>query len=453
MAENTPSATPAAPSQAERDAMEGILFVDDEENILASLRRLLRRQPYRCYFATSAEEGLRLLETEQIDLVVSDMRMPVMDGAQFLAKIRQKHPSVVRMLLTGHSDISATIDALNRGGIFRYISKPWDDAELLEIISQGLRIRKLEREKLRLLELTRMQNKKLVSFTEDLELRVKSRTEELKQTADMLDMAYQQLKDSYNSFMRIFSTVISARPHLAKSRAQLVADLALKLAVVMELPEYETQTIYFAALLMDLGKLSLPDDLLERAESRLTTSDMPIYQRYPVLGAMTLMAIPELESTAALIREHTEYVDGSGFPDKLRGNKVSRGARVIRVARDFVGFQTGLMRADRLTPENAYAAIQAGAGKRYDAFVVRTLEPLVAEFSVDAAMAHEDRTDVHNLTPGMILSRDVLNANGILLITKNFELSASVIEKLILIENMDNCKLAVFVLKSETESS
>lgn len=450
MSENTAN---TATSAAAPETLEGLLFVDDEENILSSLRRLLRKQPYRCYFATSAEEGLRLLASEQIDLVVSDMRMPVMDGAQFLSQVRQKHPSVVRMLLTGHSDISATIEALNRGGIYRYISKPWEDADLLEIISQGVRIRKLEREKLRLLDLTRQQNKKLVSFNEELENRVKSRTEELKQTADMLDMAYQQLKDSYTIFMRIFSTVISSRPHLAKSRAQVVADLALKLAVLMELPERETQTIYYAALLMDLGKLSLPDDLLERAEARLSTADIPIYQRYPALGAMTLMAIPELEETAQLIRQHTEYVDGTGFPDKLKGAQVPRGARIIRLARDFVGFQTGLMRPERLTPEEAFIAVQAGAGKRYDAFVVRTLEPLVAEFSVDVALPHENKLEAHKLKPGMVLTRDVLNTNGILLISKGYKLSPSVIDRLQSIEKMESKNLAVFVLKDESDQS
>src|SRR5690606_6021191 len=179
-------------------SQETVLLVDDEENILMALRRLLRRSGYRCFFATSGADGLKILEQENVDLIVSDMRMPGMDGAQFLTQVRERWPRTVRRLLTGYADISSTIEALNKGGIYRYISKPWDDQGLLDAIAEGVRIRRLEREKAELLALTQQQNQQLKLFNEELEKRVQARTEELRQTADMLDLAYKELKDSYS---------------------------------------------------------------------------------------------------------------------------------------------------------------------------------------------------------------------------------------------------------------
>ncbi|MHB8746418.1 MAG: response regulator, partial [Gammaproteobacteria bacterium] len=177
----------------------GVLFVDDEQNILASLRRLVRPQGYRVFIAASGAEGLEIIERESIDLVVSDMRMPGMDGAAFLAAVAQRRPDTVRILLTGYSDMASTIDAINKGGIYRYLTKPWEDNDLLLTVQSALKHKALERERDQLLELTRRQNEELKSFNAELEKRVEARTAEIKQTADMLDLAYQELHTSYQT--------------------------------------------------------------------------------------------------------------------------------------------------------------------------------------------------------------------------------------------------------------
>jgi response regulator RpfG family c-di-GMP phosphodiesterase len=434
---------PAVPTAS---LQETVLLVDDEENILMALRRLLRRSGYRCFFATSGAEGLKILEQENVDLIVSDMRMPGMDGAQFLTQVRERWPRTVRMLLTGYADISSTIEALNKGGIYRYISKPWDDQGLLDAIAEGVRIRRLEREKAELLVLTQQQNQQLKAFNEELEKRVRARTEELRQTADMLDLAYKELKDSYSLFVRVFSTVISSRAHLAKSQPQKVADLARTLGMVLKLSEDELRHIYFAGLLMDLGKLSLSDDLLAKAEARLGHNDLPEYQRYPLLGEMTLMAIPELEQTAKLIRSHAEYLDGSGFPDGISGKQIPRGARILRVARDFVGLQSGLMRTAPTDADEACEIIRKGAGKRYDPHVVDVLATHVKSLAQATADVRELRMGVLSLKPGMVVSRDLVNSNGILLVAKGYKLTLGIIEKLTAFEKLEKEQLNIFVV-------
>ena len=115
-----------------------VLFVDDEPFILSALRRLFRPQGYRMLLAGSGEAALALLETEPVDLVVSDMRMPGMDGAALLAQVRERWPLVGRILLTGHADLGSTEAAIHHGQIHRYVTKPWDDRELLRWVHEGL---------------------------------------------------------------------------------------------------------------------------------------------------------------------------------------------------------------------------------------------------------------------------------------------------------------------------
>ena len=143
---------------AENSALATLLLVDDEENILNSLRRVLRSEPYKLLTCNSGEAALQLFAEQPIDLVISDARMPGMDGAALLAQVQQRWPNCLRILLTGYADLTTTVKAINEGQIYRYISKPWDDNELRLIIRQALAFQHSERERLRLEALTRNTN-------------------------------------------------------------------------------------------------------------------------------------------------------------------------------------------------------------------------------------------------------------------------------------------------------
>lgn len=144
-----------------REAAETMLFIDDEVNILTSLVRLFRPLGYRILTAQGGAEALALMQNEAVDLVICDMRMPDMSGAEVLEQIRKRWPNVVRLLLTGYSDIEDTIVAINRGEIHRYISKPWDDNEIVLVVRDALERKRLLAEKLRLEALTQKQNEEI----------------------------------------------------------------------------------------------------------------------------------------------------------------------------------------------------------------------------------------------------------------------------------------------------
>ena len=124
-----------------------VIVVDDEQNVLKSLQRLFRREEYRFICAGSGAEGLKLMtETAHVAVIISDQRMPEMNGSEFLARSREYAPDAVRMLLTGYSDMETTVAAMNEGGATRYISKPWEDSVLLQTVREGVRQYHLQQE-------------------------------------------------------------------------------------------------------------------------------------------------------------------------------------------------------------------------------------------------------------------------------------------------------------------
>jgi len=115
-----------------------VLFVDDEISILSTLKRLLRNEEYQLLTASSAEEGLELLNTEKVDIVISDMRMPNIDGAEFLEQVKFKHPHIGRMIMSGFADLESVVKAINKGDINQFISKPWNNDALKQVVKDHL---------------------------------------------------------------------------------------------------------------------------------------------------------------------------------------------------------------------------------------------------------------------------------------------------------------------------
>lgn len=142
-----------------------VLFVDDEPNVTAALKRSMRHEPYRIFSAESAIEGLKILDEEDIDIVISDEKMPGMSGCEFLAEVRRRHPSVIRMILTGQASMDAAISAINDGEVYRFFTKPCNPDELKSTLRQAVLQKKLVAQSDKLLEKYREQAK----FIEELE--------------------------------------------------------------------------------------------------------------------------------------------------------------------------------------------------------------------------------------------------------------------------------------------
>ncbi len=134
-----------------------ILIVDDEQCVIKALKRSFMDDSYKVYSAISAAEGLGILSETEIKVVISDEMMPGMSGADFLAKVSSRFPSVVRIMLTGHASLSAAIRAINNGEIYRFFTKPWDDFELRFAVKSAVEKYDLEEENRRLLDIVKKQ--------------------------------------------------------------------------------------------------------------------------------------------------------------------------------------------------------------------------------------------------------------------------------------------------------
>lgn len=132
-----------------------LLLVDDEESILRSLRRMLRRDGYVIHVALSGEEGLAILEREPIGVIVTDQRMPVMTGSQFLSRVKETYPDTIRIVLSGYTELNSITDAINRGAIYKFLTKPWDDELLREQLADAFEHHELKSENARVSALNR----------------------------------------------------------------------------------------------------------------------------------------------------------------------------------------------------------------------------------------------------------------------------------------------------------
>ncbi|WP_246264417.1 HD domain-containing phosphohydrolase [Aromatoleum toluvorans] len=406
-----------------------ILLVDDEASILSSLRRLLRPSGYTIHLAESGKAGLEVLEREHIDVVISDMRMPEMDGAQFLEHVRTRRPEVIRLLLTGYADMSSTIDAINRGEIYRYIAKPWDDNDLMLILRDALERRRLQSENERLQALTQAQNAELRELNSGLERKVQERTRELEQANASLKGANERLKQNFLVSIKTFSGLMELRSGGVAGHGRRVADLARKLALRLEVDAREQQDVFFAGLLHDIGKIGFSDAMLAKPVARMTGEEMALYRKHALAGEAALMPLDELKGAAQIIRSHHERFDGQGFPDGLQGLAISVGARILSVVNDYDGLQIGTLADKRLNRDEALAMLVHARGKRYDPQVVDAFVELLGGVaqeppSRDIAVAAID------LRPGMVLARDLVGRDGALLLAADYILDESLVRQI-----------------------
>ncbi|WP_300337314.1 HD domain-containing phosphohydrolase [Accumulibacter sp.] len=405
-----------------------LLLVDDEPSILSALRRLFRPCGYRILTSESGAGGLDLLGRENIDLVISDMRMPEMDGAQFLEKVRAGWPRVIRILLTGYADIAATVNAINKGEIYRYISKPWDDNDIVLIVRDALERQQLQNENARLLALTRTQNDELKALNAGLEARVRERTVELEQVNGFLNLANDTLKQSFLVSIKVFSALMELREGSGGGHARRVADMSRKLAIQLGLDAKAQQDVFIAGLLHDIGKIGFSDAMFAKPVPKLNAEELGRYRKHSLAGANALMPLADLKNAADLIRAHHERFDGQGFPDGTAGLGIPLGARILAVANDYDGLQIGTLSEKRFSAEDAKTLLVKSRGKRYCPTVIDALLELLGAPHEDPGQT--SRIPVGQLKVGMVLARDLMARDGSLLLAADYLLDANLVREI-----------------------
>lgn len=425
----------------------GVLFVDDEENILRSLRRLFMDEEFAIFIASSGEQGLEILKnTQDIALIVSDQRMPGMTGAEFLEKAKITRPETLRILLTGYSDINAVVDAINRGGAYRYLTKPWDDEVLKQNIREAVKVFALTRENQRLGEIIRQQNKKLKNWNAELQEMVQLQTMELTNQNNELKKLTERQRNDFKSMISAISGLIELRDIRVRSHSKKVAEISVRFAKKIGMGSSDIETVLIAALLHDIGKIGIPDVMLMKDFSAMSKDEADEYMKHPVRGQAAIDPITDLRPVGVLIRHHHERYNGGGFPDKLAGNAIPLGSRIIAFA-DFIDHTASTHRGDNL-PEVILSKLEDDQGKQFDPQFIKYLRNTLGEvYAADASARDtaEKEFGVEQLAKGMTLSRDVVSGTGLLLMSKGTRLDDKQIKTLQRILTLDPSRSGVFV--------
>ena len=418
------TAPPARGVEASPPGTDGpwtVLCVDDEANILAALKRVLRTAGYLVLTAEDAEQALLLLGERPIDVIISDMRMPGTDGAALLEQVHQRWPGVARLLLTGHSDMGSTVAAINRGRIVRYLRKPWDEPELLGAVAEAVERIALQRDKARLEALTRDHNEQLQSLNQELEQRVDARTAELK-------LANEKVQRNYLKSIKVFSNLLELRGGQTAGHCRRVADVARDIAWAMGLSEEQVRQVFVAGLLHDIGLIALPDRVVDRPVQRLEPENLMLYRAHAVTGEQSLMALDDMLPLLPMIHAHHERYDGQGYPDKLSGAVIPQGARILAIADVFDDLQQGALVEARLGPAEARTLMREGRGIQFDPEVLDVFlhitEPQRPRRPTDLKLSSAA------LEPDMVLSRDLISPAGLLMLGAEHRLTPALIRRI-----------------------
>jgi CheY-like chemotaxis protein len=357
-----------------------ILFVDDEPAVLDGLKRMLHKE-FQVETAVGGEQALDAIQRlGPYSVVVSDMQMPGMNGAQFLAKVRQTTPDTVRMLLTGYTDLNAAMDAVNEGNIFRFLTKPCEKETLARALTTGLVQHRLITAEKELLENTLMGSLKVLT--------------------DVLSAAS---PEAFGRSMRI-----------ARCVRHLVSKFGLSTPW-----RYEA-----AAMLSQLGCVTLDPELLQRAYlgEELSPEDRARFAAHPQVAKDLLVNIPRLEPVAwmisqQLIRETPQSVlEMQG----AAAEALAFGAKMLRLA---IAFDN--LRMKGLSDEDAIARLRG----RHDEFGPELVEAL-ADIKAENAKMELRKVSASRLTTGMLLQQEIRTRAGILVVVKGQEVTHALLIKL-----------------------
>ena len=357
-----------------------ILCVDDDPQLLSGLQLSLRRQ-YEVLTATSGIEGLSKLRSRRdVIAILSDMRMPIMDGAEFLREARAIQPDAPRILLTGNADIESAISAVNNGQIFRFLVKPCPPDVLLGAFEAA-------REQYRLI------------------------------TAERI-----LLGNTLNGTIKALTDVLSMSSPLAFGHASSIKKLAGELAQRM-LPAHRW-AVEMTAMLAPLGAVSLPDNVAEKLYSQKPLSDdeRRMVSRLPALTDSLLNNIPRLE----LVRAMIAILNNSTPSPELRLTKqeyiaAQRGCDVLRVALDYVALD-----AEAHPTDVVIGTLKARTG-RYDPTILAALDEIYGKGGVVREIRE---IPTSSLREGMVLAADMRLVTGAMLVPRGLEVTQSLVERI-----------------------
>jgi response regulator RpfG family c-di-GMP phosphodiesterase len=404
--------------------MEKILFIDDNENILESLKRQLRGK-FDVHTATGGQRALDRIDAgEKFAIIISDMKMPGMDGIQLLEAIRTKAPNSTRLMLTGNIDQTTAVQAVNKGNVFRFLNKPIDPIALESALSDAAEIYRLRTAEQELL------NNTLKGVVEML--------------AELLALVDPNMYGQVNN---------------------------LKLSIKEVCKQFNIQDsweIEVAALLSKIGELALPLEIRLKIQKneKLSEVEQNIYSNHPEAAFRFLKSIPRLGNVAEIVKYQAKNNDGTGFPvDTKKGEEIPVGARILRVLNEVaVLTQSGLNSGDVfksiISKQNKFdnevieAVHAALLNKERQLASLKEIHSVEKSAPTDLTEKYSqpENCTVQDLKVGYVTVKDIRAKNGVLILTAGNQISEITFDRINNYHNYTGIKEPLMVLKPANKS-
>ena len=364
-----------------KEHMKHVLFVDDESKVLDGLKRSLRplRDEWNMTFVTSGAEALKTLEQAPFDVIISDMRMPGMDGAEFLSRARKASPNAVRLLLTGQAEMTSAIAAVNEGQIFRFLTKPCPPATVMAAIDAAA------------------EQNRLITAEKVL------------------------LEQTLHGSIKALTDILSLTNPVAFGRATRIKELVSELAAKVEAPD--RWQVEVAAMLSQLGSITLPAETIEKVyyNHPLTPEEQKMVARAPAVTEQLVRNIPRLEPVAEILAAHVKPKRAAeALAGDPRKQHVDLMAQLLRAAVDF----------DTLDSQGSSGALSLDTMRgRKDRYEPRILEVLAALRGGSGPRSGVREVSLAVLCVGMVFVDDVKTSTGTLLVARGFEVTQGFLER------------------------
>lgn len=320
-----------------------ILIVDDEELICRLLAQRLTSEGYACVTANNGREALSHFYKDTFSLIISDIRMPEMDGIELLKRVKDLNPNMMVIMVTAYPELDMAVEAM-RLGAYDFIIKPADLDLILLSVRKALEKRRLEEE--------------LEAYHKHLERLVEERTAGLRQ-------AYRVLKKAHFDSVKVLAQAIDAKDPYTRGHSDRVRRMSLKIAGHLGFSEERLESLEYGALLHDIGKIGIKDEVLQKPGA-LNPGEYQYIQEHTLIGAKIVEGIDFFKDKIPMIRCHHEYFDGSGYPDGLVGETIPLEARIITVPDAFDAMASLRPHRRAMPLDEVLMELEKGRAKQFD---------------------------------------------------------------------------------------
>ena len=327
---------------------ERVLIVDDEPIIRDILSKVVSSEGYSWGIASNGQEAIDRLLSSDYQIVLTDVRMPSVDGLQLLKHVTANHPAIAVIMITAMNDARSAVEAMSMGA-YDYVTKPFNIFELRSKIGRAAERRKLI-----------LENKEYQNFLEE---RV------VQQTADIKE-ALERIESAYSHTLEALISALDAREHETLRHSKRVSEYTLLIARSLGIPRTELVDIARGSLLHDIGKIGISDNILLKP-AKLTEDEWTEIRKHPEIGYSIINKIDFLAGAAEMVLQHHERFDGTGYPQKLKGKQILLPARIFALVDTFDAMTSDRPYRKALTYQDARNEISRCCGTQFDPEIVK----------------------------------------------------------------------------------